>query len=119
MNQWLDNELAGTEDDFQLLIAVKTSGYQTGTNYPVEPEDLIQWKADKGLGDCPNCVFVDGDLNSGGFATWDKFVNANPDFYYTAGIPMVIDKTMTIREISGTYEWDTYPLSTIQELLSE
>ncbi|MCP4602431.1 MAG: hypothetical protein GY847_18265 [Proteobacteria bacterium] len=85
----------------------------------VEPRELRTWKAQKGMGDCDKCIFLDGDVETDGPAVWDKFVKANPSFNYTGGIPVIIDKNMIIREISGTYEWDQYPLETIEQLLEE
>ena len=113
--------MAGYEDALALLIAIKTDSQFGSETNTVEPEEIRTWMAQKGLADCDSCYFVNGDINSGGFAVWDKFKNANSDLYITAGIPMVIDKTMAIREISGTYEWEDtgYPLSTILECLEE
>ncbi|MDJ0763216.1 MAG: hypothetical protein QNJ97_09535 [Myxococcota bacterium] len=88
---------------------------------PVEPDDLDELMVKNDLDGYDNVVFLDGDFQTpNGEGVWDSFINSNEDdFYYTAGIPMVFKKDMTIGIISGTYEWDSYPLSEIQDYLAE
>ena len=95
-----------------------------GSVEPVSPEELDQWQAEKGMGDCERCLFLDGDSETAmGDTVWNNFKNAilqnGISDQVTNGIPMVIDETMTIRAISGTYEWSTYPLDTILQLLND
>jgi hypothetical protein len=114
---WLKGEWAD-EDKLRVLLVAKSDDSGIGTGESVEPEELKAFQAKFGLTGDDRTFWLDGDQESGGFATWNKFVDANP-YNYTAGIPMIIDKEMKIREISGTYEWDEYPKSTIQDCIDE
>ncbi len=117
MASWLKNEWAG-EENIRLLYVAKSDDSGIGTENSVEPDELKMFRAKFGLATDSRAIWLDGDRESGGYAVWDKFVAANP-FNYTAGIPMVIDKEMRIRDISGTYEWSQYPKSTIEACLAE
>ena len=118
MALWLENELAGVQN-LSVIVVAKTDDSGIGSEESVEPDELREWKAAKGLGNCDFCYFLDGDKATGGYEVWDKFVNANTQFRYTAGIPMLIRHDMTIREISGTYEWNEYPFDILQEIIAE
>ena len=100
-------------------MMAKSDNSGIGTNETVEPDELRQWAAQKGMADDPRCTFVDADKETDGIQTvWSKFADANP-YQYTAGMPMVYDKWMKVREISGTYEWDEFPKASIEECLAE
>lgn len=115
MSKWLKDDLSGYQDELAVLYVAKTNDSGIGSNNPVSPQDLDRFQAQKGIS-CPNCLFLDGDRDSGGFPVFDKFVDANP-YRYTAAVPMVLNKKMEIMEISGTYDWQYYPLDTILECL--
>ena len=114
---WLKGEWAD-EERLKVLLVAKSDDSGIGTENSVEPDEMKAFQAKFGLTGEDRFLLLDGDRESGGYAVWDAFVNANP-YNYTAGIPMVLDKEMKIREISGTYEWDTYPKSTIQDCIDE
>ncbi len=114
----MGDELAN-EDNLRFVWVAKSDDDGTGMDGTVEPAELKTFAAGLGMGDCDRCLFWDGDKESGGFAAFDKFKNANPDLTITEGVPMVIDKKMKIRQISGTAIWESYPLDTIQECLAE
>ncbi len=91
-----------------------------GLNEPVSPDELDAFQAEVGLEGFDNVIFVDGDVETeDGVEVWDSFIDANQDFTWGNGIPMVFRKNMTIGVIAGTYDWDTYPLETIQTYLAQ
>ncbi len=91
-----------------------------GSSQTVTPAELDDFQEQNNLDGYANVFFADGDTQtSNGTQVWNAFVNNNTAFYYTAGIPMVFKKDMTMGIISGTYEWDQYPLSQIQQYLQK
>lgn len=105
MADWQKEELEG-EEDLEVVVAM------TENNDMVDPEsqDLNGWQVQLDL----DCTM----LADPGWETLNIYVDANPDNEIGNAVTLLIDRTMTIREVRGAYE-DNVILEEIQALLGE
>ena len=75
-----------------------------------EPQDLNGWQVELDL----ECTMV-GDP---GWETLNIYVEANPDNEIGNAVTLLIDRSMTIREVRGAYETNV-TLDDIKDLLGE
>ena len=105
MAEWQKNELA-SEEDLKVVVAMtENNDMETPT-----PEDLLEWQA---YFDLECTMLADPDM-----AVKNMYVEGNPDNVIGNAATLLIDRSMTIRKVSGAFE-EAVTLEDIQALLSE